>query len=128
MLKLVISVQWLLYFFWLTSSFLICCCIPATFQIVFGISNLIVIVKWWLNDIRMVCGFPTCYQWWKDIPPFSISPFAVRWLTDLHSQTNFLNVFLICEWAILFLQPSTDTLSFISYVRVSCAFFVFKNF
>ena len=49
-------------FFWLTFTFLICYCILTTFQVVFGIIIFIVIVKWWLNDIRKVCRFPTPYQ------------------------------------------------------------------
>ena len=55
-------------FLWLTSNFLICCCILTTSQIVFGIES-------WLNNIQRFCRVPTSYQWEKDNPPFSIAFF-----------------------------------------------------
>ena len=112
-------------FLWFTLTFLICCCILTTSQFVFGISILIVHVKSsWLNNIRRVCRFLTPYQWEKDISPFSIAfstwqqliPCVVHWikLIDFYSQTDFLNLFLTCEWVILFLRPSAAALWFIS--------------
>ena len=62
-------------FLWLTFTFLICCCILTTSQLVFGIGILIFIVKPQLNDIRRVCRFSTRYHWKKDIPQFSIACF-----------------------------------------------------
>ena len=76
------------FFFWLTFTFLICCCILTTPQIIFGVSILTVIVKSWLNDIRRIYRFPILYQWENNIPSFSIAFFHLVTTNPTQWYTN----------------------------------------